>query len=148
MKTVFFILIITSVISCNHPGDSFVPDSEMQGTWIMYEEGYSPGNGYVIKPVSQVPPLTMVFSDENQFSSTLQFLGDYKFYSVTKDPQSDTWALGLYKVGPDPQKDPDPSRLMYDVKFEGGRLKLNPTFPSVCIEGCHMGFKRLVVENN
>jgi hypothetical protein len=122
MRIAFFVLFFASLAGCNHPADTFVPESEIQGAWILFEQGYSPGSGYIINPVSEDPL-------------------DYRFYRIDKNT-SDTWELWLYKSEPDPLKDPEPTRLMYNVEFENGNLKLSPAFPSRCIEGCHMGFKR------
>lgn len=141
MKRTFFLMVSALLIGCDHSGDQFTPASELQGAWTLYEQGYSPGSGYFITPVSEVPPRVMVFSGENQFSSTLQGLFDHKFYSITNNVQSGMWELWLYTEEPNPLE-PDPSRLMYNFEFQDGKLKLYPVFPSRCIEGCHLGFKR------
>lgn len=146
MRMTLFLLVFAGAMGCDHTGDHLTrePGSQnsIHGSWILYEEGYSPGNGYIIKPVSENPPRTIFFSHEKQFTSTLQSLVDYKFYTIIKNTSSEKMELWLYKTEPDPLNEPDPSRKMYIFEFEDGNLKLYPAFPSMCIEGCHMGFKR------
>ena len=106
----------------------------ISGEWLLYEHGYSPGAGYVIEPVSSVPPQRIEFKDNGELLSTVEGLTDYKFYSVKGD------VVGLFKTNPGPAPDSLAFTNSYNFKFENGNLKLHFRY---CIEGCHMAFKKV-----
>ena len=106
----------------------------ISGAWLLYEHGYSPGAGYIIEPVSSVPPQRIEFKDNGELSSTVEGLADYKFYSVKGD------VVGLFKTNPGPAPDSTAFTNSYNFKFEDGNLKLHFRY---CIEGCHMAFKKI-----
>jgi len=106
----------------------------ISGEWLLYERGYSPGAGYIIEPVSSVPPQLIKFNDNGVLSSTVEGLTDYKFYSVQGD------VVGLFKTNPGPEPDSLAFTHSYNFTFEDGNLKLGFRY---CYEGCHLGFKKI-----
>lgn len=109
----------------------------LTGTWLLYEQGHSPGAGYIIEPVSSIPPQTMTFQANGDFSSTVKGLENLKYFQLNIDSASNQLVLSLFV-----------SRFLtadilihnYTVEQEGDDLKLYFRF---CIEGCHLGLTRI-----
>ena len=109
-------------------------NNELAGDWLLFERGYSPGAGYIIEPVSAVPPQIIEFKSNGELSCSVSGLTDYKFYSVNGD------VVGLFKSDPGPSPDSLAFTHSYNFSFEDSNLKLGFRY---CFEGCHLGFKKV-----
>jgi len=114
---------------------------ELDGTWLMYETGYSPGGEYITNAVPAYPVQTITFQSNDIFSSTSQDLADYKFYQILDDALSGHGkVLSIYKKDISiPVSDPSQSVLSYSFTLNDNDLKLYYRF---CVEGCHMAFRK------
>jgi hypothetical protein len=132
------ILIAFLALSCNEKdccvGLEKEGSDQLTGSWLLFERGYSPGAGYIIEPVSAVPPQTIEFKSNGEISCSVSGLTEYKFYSVKGD------VVGLFKSDPGPSPDSLAFTHSYNFSFEDGNLKLSYRY---CIEGCHLGFKKV-----
>jgi len=132
------ILIVFLALSCDEKDcctdQEKEGSNELAGDWILYERGYSPGAGYIIEPVSAVPPQIIGFKGNGELSCSVSGLQDYKFYSVKGD------VVGLFKSDPGPSPDSLAFIHSYNFSFEEGNLKLGFRY---CFEGCHLGFKKV-----
>lgn len=137
-NNVLIILVAMFTLSCDEKECCVNVEEEgandILGEWLLYERGYSPGAGYVIEPVSAVPPQLIKFKDNGILSCTVKGLTDYKFYSVQSD------VVGLFKTDPGPEPDSLAFTHSYHFTFENGSLKLGFRY---CYEGCHLGFKKI-----
>ena len=107
------------------------------GAWLLYEQGYSPGGGYVVKSVSDSPPQVIVLNQDGTLTSTMDGWKDYKYYQVLKD----TMVLALFKLDPGSQpKKIEELDHSYNITFKDGGLRLEYRF---CMEGCHLAFKKV-----
>src|SRR6187431_1580929 len=72
------------------------------GAWLLYEQGYSPGDGYVVKSVSDSPPQVIVLNENGTITSTIEGWTDYKYYQVLKDTigSNSVLILALFKLDP------------------------------------------------
>ena len=141
MKKVFINVLIILVgaftLSCEEKECCTNLDDESSsilGQWILYERGLSPGSGYIIEPVSSVPPQIVEFKGNGEFACTVGGLTDYKYYAVIGD------IVGLFRTYPGPAPDSSAFTHSYHAIFEDGNIKL---YFRYCFEGCHLGFKRL-----
>ena len=108
--------------------------TNLLGEWLLFERGYSPGAGYIIEPVSAVPPQIIEFKSNGELSCSVSGLTEYKFYSVKGD------VVGLFKSDPGPSPDSLAFTHSYNFSFEDSNLKLGFRY---CFEGCHLGFKKV-----
>jgi hypothetical protein len=147
MRTLLAFLLAVVIASCQQSSDGALSmNAELQGSWLLYEYGYSPGGGYIINPVPENPPQTIAFLGDKNFRSTLQGQLDYKFYSITEDTVKDVVTLRLFKNEDAMQPPFDDSKVqVYYLTMEGSTLKLHG--PG-CIEGCHWGFRRIASAND
>lgn len=134
----FTLVLITGVTSCEQE-ECCQPEvpSDLEGAWLLTERGYSPGDRYIVEPVSPVPAQTINLMEDQQFSSNIDGLTDFGFYEVVNDPQSEGRILALFEAPPGHDLDLDNLSHSYNVVFEEGILKL---YFRYCFEGCHMGF--------
>jgi hypothetical protein len=111
----------------------------LEGTWKLYEYGYSPGDEYIIQPVAAYPSQLIILYD-NKISTNLNELNDYKFYKILEDPHTSQPILALFKTQVE-FENADPARLehSYMMELSEAKLKLSYRF---CFEGCHLAFKR------
>jgi hypothetical protein len=132
------ILIAFFALSCNEKdccvGVEKEDSNELAGKWLLFERGYSPGAGYIIEPVSAVPPQIIEFKSNGELSCSVSGLTEYKFYSVNGD------IVGLFKSDPGPSPDSLAFTHSYNFSFEDNNLKLGYRY---CFEGCHLGFKKV-----
>jgi hypothetical protein len=132
------ILIAFLALSCNEKDCCVGLDkdgsNELAGNWLLFERGYSPGAGYIIEPVSAVPPQIIEFKSNGQVVCSVSGLTEYKFYSVKGD------VVGLFKSDPGPSPDSLAFTHSYNFSFEDSNLKLGYRY---CFEGCHLGFKKV-----
>ena len=132
------ILIALLALSCSEKdccmGGEKEGSNELAGKWLLFERGYSPGAGYIIEPVSAVPPQIIEFKSNGELSCSVSGLTEYKFYSVNDD------VVGLFKSDPGPSPDSLAFTHSYNFSFEDSNLKLGFRY---CYEGCHLGFKKI-----
>ena len=132
------ILIAFLALSCNEKdccvGMEKEGSDQLVGSWLLFERGYSPGAGYIIEPVSAVPPQIIEFKSNGELSCSVSGLTEYNFYAVKGD------VVGLFKSDPGPSPDSLAFTHSYNFSFEDGNLKLGFRY---CYEGCHLGFKKV-----
>jgi len=114
----------------------------MAGEWLLYERGYSPGQGYVIDEVPAEPEQKIEFYEDRRFIHSLDSLEAYKYYLILDDPDSGQKILSLYTQFT-PTDDVYSLKHSYNIVFEEGSMKL---YYRSCIEGCHMGFRRITTK--
>lgn len=138
MRFSVLILLIILAASCQQSSEESPSLSlQLQGTWLLYEQGYSPGAGYVTNPVPEEPPQIISFSGDQNFSSNLNGQQDYRFYTVTEDTVRNNVTLRLFKSQDDLKA--NNTMQVFEMEFAGGNLTLRHLG---CIEGCHWSFKR------
>jgi hypothetical protein len=140
MRTTGFIALALLIISCDRSMDASMTSAEdLQGVWLLYERGYSPGAGYITEPVAANPPQTITFIDNRQIVNTLDGSQAYKFYTAERDAADQITRLKLFMTDPDlPQVEGD--RIAeFIVEQTQDTMKL---MQIGCIEGCHLGFRR------
>lgn len=139
LNYIIFPFLIIVLYGCDEKDNSPIIQStgELTGWWLLYETGYSPGVGYIVEAVSPKPPQVLVFEEE-EMSSSINELEDFKFYKVSTDTVTQTEFVALYKNKPTLQN--DESSPTYSFLITGDTLKL---YFRYCYEGCHLGFKRI-----
>jgi len=131
--TLSFLLMVFFFASCND--EAITTDNNLATTWLLYEQGYSPGGEYITNAVPNDPPQTMIFYSDSTFASNIAGLSELKFYRMKGN------VISLYKTDPSvPATDPTQLIQNYSFRSDGSDLKLYYQF---CIEGCHMAFRRL-----
>ena len=116
-------------------------DSDLLGSWLLYETGYSPGAGYIIKKIPSTPAQLIQFKGDQTFFSNIRGYTDYKFYGVLEHPTYKSKIVAFFKSKPAPVVDINQLEAWNYVNFKGSNLALsNPR----CIEGCHVGFRPLL----
>lgn len=149
MKNLLFILGVFFLIACEdtHENPEIIVETEttIEGHWVLYERGYSPGVGYIVEKVNDNPSSKITLTFEKEFSSNIKGLEQFKYYRVVMDSALDTQILALYKTNPG-TIEPDVKSLehSYYIELQEDDLKLSFRY---CIEGCHMSFKRLVLND-
>jgi hypothetical protein len=140
MRSLCFIAAALLMICCDRSmdGSNAAPD-QLKGVWLLYEQGFSPGGGYITREVSPNPPQTLSFINERQIVSTIEGMEDYRFYAMERDSADKIIRLTLYKT--DPANPPLPENRVQEYRVEQTQntLKLRNVG---CIEGCHLGLKR------
>jgi hypothetical protein len=117
-----------------NPEPTIPTAKNLTGTWRFYEEGYSPGAGYIVNPIPATPPQTLTFLADGR----LQKQGDRLTGSFAAPYyRVDSTATGrrVYFLN-SPQATATNSML---IQIRGDTLRLSPQ----CFEGCHFGFVRL-----
>jgi hypothetical protein len=153
MKKIYFISMLATAIvltACSCKEDKVEPKlsnlEDLHGSWLLYEEGYSPGAGYITNPVPAEPAQYLTFSEGNAINSSIEHLKEYKHYRIIEEPVSKSNILIVYKTDPG-NKEIDISELKdsFFIKFINGKLNLSNR---MCIEGCHLAFKPITkIEN-
>ena len=109
------ILITLLALSCDEKdccaGSEKEGSNDLAGDWLLFERGYSPGAGYIIEPVSAVPPQIIEFKNNGELLCSVSGLTDYKFYSVKGD------VVGLFKNDPGPSPDSLAFTHSYNIQF-------------------------------
>jgi hypothetical protein len=143
MKSTVLFCLILFVASCREdekPLSKTEKSDSLVGRWLYVERGYSPGAGYITEPVPGTPVQTIQFFPDLTMDTDVEGLSDFKYYRLSKDITSEAVVLTLFRQNPD---DGNPSNEVwnrYFVTWEGETLKLHQ---QGCIEGCHMGFRRV-----
>jgi len=127
------LLIVLFMASCS--SDGLGPGgSSIEGTWRLYERGYSPGSGYNVEAVPAKPLQSLTFSDKGELIKQGDRLDSFfgsPYYRV--DSTQTGLRLQLLKS----QK--DTSGLSAELRIDGNRMRISPP----CFEGCHYGFVRI-----
>lgn len=114
--------------------------NELQGKWQLFEQGYSPGAGYIINEIDANPP-QLITLHQGIFESNYPQLENFHYYLIFDDPQSGMQVLSLYQEEPDLNSETlENAQHSYLVKIEEDHVKL---FFRYCIEGCHLGMRKL-----
>ena len=145
ISTIF--LAVTTIlinVSCDKNLDYPLPIGELEnllGKWLVYEQGYSPGSGYIITEVPDEPAQILTFKSDSQFSSNYSGLEDF-FYFLVLDDASGSHILALYEKKSEMINNQDINSLehSYSIEIEDGNIKL---YFRYCIEGCHIGLKKM-----
>jgi hypothetical protein len=145
-KTIVFglALILSLGFSCEEKESNNINSEgseELKGTWQVYEHGYSPGDKYITEPVPADPAQRITFKDNNQLTTSIENLTEYKYYAIVEDPNSKDKILALFKTE-NGNTIVDITKLehSYNIEFVDGKLKLYYRF---CIEGCHLGLTKI-----
>ncbi len=135
LNFIIFPFLIIVLNSCDENDDN--PTTELTGSWLLYEKGYSPGGEYIVEAVPPTPAQVLIFEEE-EMSSSVGGLEDFKFYEVSIDTVTQTEFLALYKNKPSGQDDESSPTYLFEIT--GDTLKL---YFRYCIEGCHLAFRRI-----
>jgi hypothetical protein len=142
MKSIFPLLLAVSLVSgCVENEDMCCAISETQpldGVWLLFERGYSPGAGYITESISSEPAQKLILSD-GKVSSTTEGWESLKFYTISNDTVYQSPYIELYTTDPNSQPS-NSSVATYSFDLEGDVLTLRFRW---CIEGCHMAFKKI-----
>ena len=140
MRTqLFCLLIILLVSACEDEFCCINPEGDIVDTWILFERGFSPGSGYIVEPVSDNPAQTMVIRSDGRFSTNIQGLEKYRHFVIL--PDQDRQVLALFEGKPPKIPKLDKLEHSYIIEFqENGTVNL---YFRYCIEGCHLGLRRL-----
>jgi hypothetical protein len=132
MKKILFVVILVGS-SCKD--DSMVVPSPLHGTWLLYETGFSPGAGYIVNEVPEVPAQTLTLNADGTVESTMDGFKDYVFYQIDSD------VVKFYRSNPDTEpRDPNLIPGSFGFSLNDNKLRLNYRG---CIEGCHMAFRQV-----
>lgn len=137
------IAILFLSFSCDENKVNPLINKELVNTWLLFERGYSPGAGYITDEVSPNPAQTMSFQPDGQFSSTIEGLRDYKYYSVIQDSTQEVLALYFDQPSASDQELENLTHS-YNIEFTEDAVKL---YFRWCIEGCHMALRPLAGKN-
>lgn len=140
-KFLIFTASILILLACDNelPDDECCErykDGSLTGTWLLYEQGYSPGSGYITVDIPATPAQTIQFSD-GQVTSTIDGFEEISYYKVLTDTVYNTQYVALYKSDPNLEENPYST---YSFDLSDSTLKL---YYRWCVEGCHMGLRRL-----
>jgi hypothetical protein len=142
MKSMLLLLLAVCVVSgCNEKEDMCCVIRETQpldGVWLFFERGYSPGAGYITESVSSQPAQKLVLTD-GKVSGTIEGWENLKFYRILNDTVYHSPYIAFYTTDPDSQPSNSPVAT-YSFDLEGDILTLRFRW---CIEGCHMAFKKI-----
>lgn len=128
------LLIILFIASCSNNGLGPAGTS-IEGTWRLYEQGYSPGNGYYVDTIPATPLRSLTFTKKGEVHTQGELKGPAPFtapyYRVTTI-QSDLKIQFLNSKKED-------SNNYLGLRISGDTMRITPG----CIEGCHYGFVRI-----
>jgi hypothetical protein len=138
-----FMLLVVVLLGCVEKDDlccGIQAADQLSGRWLLYEVGSSPGFGYITKAIPPKPAQTLTFAD-NRVSSTVEGLGQFKYYEILNDTVVNTPYLALYAKDPTGQPGSPPSEgPTYSFDLAGNILTLHFRW---CYEGCHMAFRKI-----
>lgn len=131
VKNLLIISSILLVVSCQ--------ENTIIGSWQLYENGYSPGDKYIVEQVPEEPAQIITFKSDGSFTSNLDDLKKFKYYLIIEDQTNGEEVLALFEQDPGKTaRAVSELENVYNVHFKSG-LRLSNRG---CIEGCHLGFKR------
>lgn len=119
----------------------YIPEtSTLDGTWLLYEEGYSPGFGYITKAVPASPSQNITFNNDRVLSTVLGW-ERFKYYKILNDTLVNTPYIALYTDDPGVLPEAPPADVpTYSFDIESNILTLRFRW---CYEGCHLAFKKV-----
>lgn len=143
IKQIITGVVLLLFVSCQDsdlsPGEvdsgTFLP-----GTWILFQQSYSPGGGMVVETVDPEPAQTITFMANHRVQITIDRLSAYAYYRVFDDPVTKGKALALFIHDPGNHVDLESSNHSYMMWFEGDTLNLGYRW---CIEGCLLELKKV-----
>lgn len=122
------------MVSCSNEGLG-PGGSSIEGTWRLYERGYSPGYGYYVDTIPATPLQSLTFTKKGEVHRQGDLNGPFDFtlpyYRVTAS-QTDLKIQFLNS-----KKEESTNSL--GLRILGDTMRITPT----CFEGCHYGFVRL-----
>jgi hypothetical protein len=111
---------------------------DLEGSWLLFEEGFSPGDHYIVRQVDPNPSQLVTFQSNGRVTSSLVNWQDVKSFKWSED--GGYKVVTLYTATPD-EADPSDKGSAYTVKYDDdGNLILLFRF---CIEGCHLKFRKV-----
>jgi hypothetical protein len=114
--------------------------SKLEGTWLLYEQGHSPGFGYITEAVPASPAQTISF-DQDRILSTVSGWERFKYYEILNDTLVNTPYIALYSNEPPVQPETPSSDVpTYSFDLESNTLTL---YFRWCYEGCHLAFRKI-----
>jgi hypothetical protein len=145
LTKVLALVLVSFSVSCDHGGEGpdILPVGEtLIGSWLVSERGYSPGAGYITEEVPPRPAQTIIFKANGELFSNVEGFSQYPYYLVLEHPQDpEHYILALFATQPDGQPlDVNKLSPTYAITFTDKVLKLSYRW---CIEGCHIGMKRI-----
>jgi hypothetical protein len=146
MKSNLLSVVLTFIaIACDGTSVALTGSRELEGSWLLYETGSSPGYGYIIEQVDADPPQKITFKLNGSFTSSVNGWENIRFYHFSKDGHGDE-IVSFFKTRPDDlHSTPRGDQKDYDVTFDNdGNLRLAFRY---CYEGCHLKFRRAEAEN-
>jgi hypothetical protein len=142
MKSIFHLLLAVNFVSgCVEKEDMccVIPETQpIDGVWLFFERGYSPGAGYITESIPSEPAQKLILTD-GKLSSTAEGWENLRFYRILNDTVSHSPYIAFYTTDPDSQP-ANSSVATYSFDLEGDILTLRFRW---CIEGCHMAFKKV-----
>jgi hypothetical protein len=113
----------------------------LNGKWLLFERGYSPGLGYIVDPVDPQPPQTLNFLANRKVSSTIQELKEFSHYRIFDDAHQGGKIVAFYSNDPGETATVESSAAAYNVtQGDDQTLRLDFRF---CFEGCHIALRKL-----
>lgn len=139
VKTILTILVCACFVIACDDNDNAKPSET--GKWILYEQGYSPGVGYITEDIPLLPAQTLLLNEDGSLETTVKGWEKYKHYLILEQGVDENKILALYEEKPlTPNPDRETLAVSYTMEFdEDGNLKL---FFRWCDEGCHLAFRK------
>ena len=137
------ILLAIILFGCAENDDlccSIPETSKLDGAWLLFEQGYSPGVGYITEPVLATPAQTITFGHD-RVSSTVLGWEQFKYYEILNDTVVNTPYIVLYVDDHIVQPNTPSSNVpTYSFDLESNTLTL---YFRWCFEGCHLTFRKI-----
>ncbi|WP_460960318.1 hypothetical protein [Spirosoma litoris] len=127
------ILSLLGILSNCHSNNSITPvyGQGLSGKWLLVEQGYSPGAGYIIDKIPAASQQILVFTDDRRVQAQGDKLRSYQFYTQFRLDTTNQVVLIHFS--------PSINGYSEQVSLSNSTLKLYPP----CVEGCHLGFIRI-----
>jgi hypothetical protein len=110
--------------------------TSIEGTWRLYERGYSPGSGYYVDTISAIPLQSLTFTKKGEVHTQGdQLKGPFAF---TSPYYRVTTVQNNLKIQFLNSKKEDSNNYL-GLRISGDTMRITPS----CIEGCHYGFVRI-----
>jgi hypothetical protein len=142
MRNITFCAIFFLVVSCEDKpiGEDPANTNSILGTWLLYENGYSPGGDYIVETIEPELNQTITFRSFHKMTVTIPWLKDFSYYAVLRDDDHQDLVLAFYEHNPGPSPKLSNSNHKYTLVREDGDIKLYFRF---CNEGCHLALSRV-----
>lgn len=129
----WLLILLGLALSCSEKG--LVPDEYgLQGSWRLYEEGGSPGFGYVVTPVPASPLQRLTFTSQGQLlteGKRFSSFGRVAYYRIDSASAGPWLTLSAEPAGK--------SFLGGHFQIRADTLRIVPA----CYEGCHYSLVRM-----